>query len=71
LGDQILESFFKIPYVIHMKAFTHMEEYGKSGRLPTVLSFIIFLMVGTGDKKTPEDTAGAACPHAVTQAGDD
>ena len=58
-----------LPYVVHMKALTHMEEYGKRGRFPTLLLVMMFLMVGRGAKKRPEDTAGATCPHATTHAG--
>ena len=52
------------PYITQTKLFDTIEEYGNSGRLPTVLSRDICLIVGRGERKHTTPMYGAAVSHS-------
>ena len=47
-----------------------MEEYGKSGRVPTVFSSLTFLIVGNGAMKTQMAAKGAMFVQMSTNMGE-
>ena len=64
--DQTVASFLSKPYKVHENALDTIELYGKSGKLPTVLSLDICFIVGIGDANNAKEATGASFAAKLT-----